>query len=201
MRGRRLILIAVLLASAALLAYLLQDLIYETLIVPIQYLWWALTLTYRSIAQLIFWALVVVAVAMMALGSLYGRISFREKKAPKHTPSRGPVETLAWWLTQKVRGNYFKWRVANRLGELAEKILSRGDEPDPLPGHRLLGVGWDPPADIRHYLEAGLNSSFAEYPRQGWFTQPTPTPFDLEVDQVIDYLETQMESRSDRRRS
>jgi len=201
MSRNRLYVILALLAGAVLLAFLLQDVIHNTLIVPIQYLWWALTLTYRSVAQLIFWALLVVAVALMALGSLYGRITFRPKKNPKHIPSRGPVETMAWWLSQAPRGNYFKWRVANRLGELAEQILSRGDEPDPLPGHRLKGIGWDPPAGVRRYLEAGLNSSFAEYPRKGWFSPPLPTPFDLDVEQVIAYLETQMESRSDRRRS
>lgn len=199
--SRRAMWIALALALAVA-AFLLRDVIYALVILPLEYLWWVLSLTYRSLAQGIYWVVLVALLAYLALDSLYGRIRFRPRREPKHIPARGPVETMAWWLEQTRRGNYFKWRVANRLGELAEGILARdGGIRSPLPGERLRGAGWSPPPVVQKYLEAGLNHSFADYPRPRWFQPPPATPFDLDIQQVLDYLDSQMESRSDHKRT
>ena len=53
-----------------------------------------------------------------------------------------------------------------------------------------------PPESVQHYLKAGLDESFVDYP-----LPPLPlmrrqaTPFDLDVEQAIEYLESQMEDR------
>lgn len=198
-RRRRLILAGSLLAAATLLAFVFQDVVRTAVILPLSYLWWSLTILYHSIAQVIYWVVLVAGVLLMAFGSLYGGSILPQRERSFHRHERGPVQNFAWWLTQRGRGTYFKWRVANRMGELAREMLrQRGDNP-PGPPFALRGRDWEPPEAVGNYLEAGLNRSFAEFPRRGWFFPPPQTPFDMEIDPVVEYLESQMETNSDRR--
>ena len=93
--------------------------------------------------------------------------------------------------------------VANRLGKNAREILAQRD------GHAvnikfgpLEGSDWDPPQEIKTYLEIGLNGSFADFPQfrswWAWWRKPKPTPWDVDVRQVIDYLESELETSNDR---
>lgn len=203
MNRRRLILIGTLFLVAALLAILMQDMIQKTIIVPLTYLWWVGNLIYRSIAQLVLWTLLIVGVALIAFGSLYGEFKFRRNLKKNFVPERGPVESLAGWIQQASHGTYFKWRVAHRLGELARAILTQRERLDTLTTipESLTDRDWNPPRAIQHYLESGLIHSFAEYPRQGFLSRPSSTPFDLGINEVVSYLETQMETNSDHRHS
>jgi hypothetical protein len=47
--------------------------------------------------------------------------------------------------------------------------------------------------DVQAYLSAALKTSFADYPRRGFFSAQPRTPFDRDIEPVIDYLESLME--------
>jgi len=60
---------------------------------------------------------------------------------------------------------------------------------------------------VRAYLQAGLETSFSDYPMAGGlpllggFASVPPTPFDGDIDPVINYLEALMENEDDLKRT
>jgi hypothetical protein len=179
---------------AAGMAYFLQDLIQSALFVPLSYLWWGFNIMYLSVAQLVYWALLVVGVALMAFGSLYGKSRARELVQEKTLLLKGPLEAVAGQIVKTGKGTYYKWVIANRMGKLARSILSFRNGGIEVPNEPLSGrEDWDPPAEVGAYLESGLTRTFADFPRRRWFSRPIETPFDVELNQVITYLESQLE--------
>lgn len=181
---------------ALLLAFPLRDAVYEMVIVPAAYVWWLLGLWYHSVHQSIWWVVALLLVLVTLSRSLrpIGRI--RERVRLKSRPVIGQVEGLTVWIKRTERGIYFKWLIANRLGKIAHEILTQrmGGK------HRsffdpLTGPDWTPDAPVQQYLETGLKGSFADYPqgRNRWFvSKPVQTPLDHDMNDVIDFLESQV---------
>lgn len=197
MKRRRLILLGVFFLVAAGMAYYLQDLVQTALFVPISYVWWGMNVMYRSVAQLVYWAILVVIVSLMAFGSLYGMDRSRNEVKEATNKLQGPLETTARHISRTGKGVYYKWLIANRMGKLARSILSLREGQVPPPNSPLTGRDWNPPTEVETYLESGLMRTFADFPRQRRFSRPPETPFDIDLDQVITYLESQMENQRD----
>jgi hypothetical protein len=200
MKQRPWLIVPVLLA-AGLLAFFLQGIVRFILVTPLADLWWMLTVFYRSIPQTACWLMLLVLAVMIAVGSLSGLFNGGQPKRSRHRHDRGPVEDLAWFIGQKKRSRYFRWHVARQLGRLAAEILARSDQPaDGSIPNTLAGKEWQPPDAIQRYLEAGLKRY--ESPGRGveGMMHKDQT---LEVDpqDVVAYLETQMEKRSGRKYS
>lgn len=182
------------LAISILLAFPLRNAVYEAVIIPIAYFLWVLRLFYHSVHQSIWWIAAIFVVLVVLARSLrpIGRI--RERVRLKRKPVIGQVENLTVWMKRTERGIYFKWLIANRLGKIAHEVLSmrtggkKRSYFDP-----LTGPDWEPDEPVQQYLESGLKGSFADYPRRRWFfSKPELTPLDLNVDNVISYLESQL---------
>ena len=197
MKRRRLILLGVFFLVAAVMAYFLQDLIKSALFVPVSYLWWGFNVLYLSVAQIVYWVLLMVAVALMAFGSLYGKERGREWVEERTSSQVGPLEATARQISRTDQGVYYKWLIANRIGKLARSILSLRNGQEISLNNPLGGRDWNPPSDVEAYLNAGLTRTFADFPRKRRFSRPPETPFDIELDQVITYLESQMENQRD----
>jgi len=192
--SRRAQTILAIVAITLVLAYLTRDAIEQSILLPLAYIFWVLGVYYRSFPQAVTWIILVVVVALLAVGSLAAEPP-KAKRAPlRFIPIQGPIEALAGWMVKARSGIYFKWLVAQRLGLLARALINfkarhsaASSAQDP-----LAGPGWDPPEEVAAYLESGLNGSFADYPRPRWsFQTPAPTPLDLDPHQVIDFIETQ----------
>lgn len=183
-----------LLVSAAM-AYFLQDAFLAVLIVPLSYIWYLLTLLYLSVAQTVVWFLLVGIVALIAFGSLYGKTRPTGLIDIKTVPEHGPIEKLAKHIASGKEGIYYKWLVANRLGKLAQSILLQRSGRQGSSGDPLESAGWDAPAEVKSYLISSLQSTFADFPRRKWFSPPPQTPFDLDVEEVVAYLESKLEDR------
>jgi hypothetical protein len=195
MNRRRLLVIAGVLIAAGLLAFSFADTVREAVILPIAYFFWRAAQLYHAIPQQLVWAVLVVAAIYFAAMTLLD-LSLEGGDEKKHPVWHGQIETLARSLDHRGEGFYFKWQVANLLGELALDILTYQERL--LPGRRLQGRGWEPPGAVRRYLDAGLNTTFAEYPTAGRFGRTVPTPnFDVDLDLVLDYLEGQLEVDED----
>jgi len=196
-KHRRLILLGAFFLVAAILAYYLQDLVHAFLFVPVSYLLWGGNLLYQSIAQIIYWFLLLLGITLMAFGSLYGK-GRSGQLAEKETRSRqGPLETVARQITRASKGVYYKWMVANRMGKLARSILYVRNGRVETSRGVLTGRDWDPPDEVAAYLVSGLTRTFADFPRRGWFSRLQETPFDIDLGQVLAYLESQMENQRD----
>lgn len=196
MKRTQLIALLAALLLALVLAFALQDVIRETLIVPLAYLWWVLGLYYTAFPQIILWICLVVVVLLMLLGSLGSEVVRKENTEEGTKSIQGPIEALAISLEKSRGGIYIKWQIAHRLGKLARDLLvQRGDRSSNKTIGPLNGRDWHPSVPVEEYLEVGLNGSFADYPNLRWpFGRPKPTPLDLDVKEAVDFLEAQMET-------
>ncbi len=166
-----------------ILSVLLQDVIRRVIIVPVAYLLWLLKYYYSTIPQVFIWILLPVAIVLLISFLISRGFSASQKQFLLRKKSNGPVADMTEWLKKSRKGNYFKWRVANRLGKIGRELLPPNS-----------GLMKNPPPEIKRYLEAGLNESFVDYPLRSWFKpRRKQNPFDSDVDGVILYLESLLE--------
>ncbi len=184
MRLRWLVFIGALIVET-IIAFLLRDVVYRAIIVPLAYLFWVLRFYYSFIPQLFLWVLLLIALLVLMIWGLVPETRIARRNEEKRRLTHGQVETLAVWMTKAKYGNYFKWQIARRLGRIA-----RGSREMSGQGSRLASAN----DAVEKYLDAGLNSSFADYPRPKYpFQRPAPTPLDLDPKKAVEYLESQTE--------
>lgn len=183
-----------------IISLFLRDLILNMVILPLAYLWWILTLYYRAVPQLIIWGVLIAIVFISALRNIPLQTPIRYKEKKNQNLAKGPVEEFSQMLNKAPGGIYYKWLIANRLGNLARELLDQREGRRAQGFARLIGRDWHPPQKIESYLESGLNGSFADFPQSHWWTRPQLTPLDVDTKQVIVYLESEMETSHDRHR-
>ena len=198
MTRKQIMILGGVLLLALVLAFSLQDVIESTFVVPLAYLWWALGVFYSTLPQVVLWGGLVILALVLLLKSLISPKK-RESFVKRKTRTRqGNVEVLAASLEKTRDGIYNKWKVANCLGRLARDLLiQRGDRENTKVIAPLVGRDWRPSEPVSDYLNVGLNGSFADYPSPRWpFSRPQPTPLDIDVEEVVEFLESQIQARS-----
>lgn len=192
---RRIVLLSALIV-AGLLAFPLRKAIYGSVVVPVAFVAWNLSLLYRSFSQTIWWAVITGIVLFMLLFSLIPPPRFRRAIQVKPRRQLGQVEDLAVALQKAERGIYFKWLVANRLGRLAFQILLHRESGRPRSLFApLVGTDWEPSKELQKYLETGLHGSFADFPHVNRpFGTPQKTPLDVNISEAVEFLESQVEN-------
>ncbi len=176
--------------SSAVLGYILRDLIYQLVIVPLAFVGWVLYFYYSAIPEWVVWAVVLAILLLATVWNLLPDAPVRGRKRVERAEPEGEVEALVQWLAKAREGNYFKWQLANRMGRIVRGLseLSGGRAQ---PGDE----------DVEKYLDAGMNYSFVDFPTpQGYFARPSSTPLDTDPKRVVEYLETLMEKSSGRSR-
>ena len=177
---------------SGLLSFLLRDVIYEVVILPIAYFLWVLKIYYSAIPQWILWALLMVFLFFSVLWNFLPEIQLPARKGPQPGEPEGQVEELAVWIRKSRHGNYSKWQLANRFGRIARRL-------NEVSGPRGRQASVD--EDVEKYLDAGLNYSFVDFPSpRSRFERAPRTALDLDPARVADYLESQMEHSSGRSR-
>ena len=150
------------------------------------YLVWSVNVMGVVIPQQILWAFLLILILYIAIGSFYGKRYREEKSTENQSPVVGAVEAMAGYIEERHRGIYFKWQIAHLLGKIQQTIqesASRGTSSRiPLPSDR-----------VQAFLDAGVNTSYADYAPEGFVLKNNSTPLDIELEQVVAYLEEQME--------
>jgi hypothetical protein len=151
------------------------------------YVVWVLDITGRVIPQQVLWIFLLILILYIAVGSFYGK-RLKGEPAPKITsPMIGPVEAMTRWIEEGERGTYFKWRLASLLGKIHETHQAFASRRETASRAPL------PPPRVQSYLEAGVNTSYVDYPSAGPFQAKPSSPLDVDLEQVVEYLEQQME--------
>jgi hypothetical protein len=197
MKRRETMLISAGLVIVVILAFFLQDVIRQAVITPLAYLWWVLKLLIGALPQFVLWIFLLAVLILIVIASLLNWISIGKIHEKPSRSAQGSVEILAGWVSNSRKGNYYKWMIANRLGKLAREMSGRMEE-GRYPAHPedLDAPGQLPPEAVQRYLKAGLDESFVDYPLPPLpFLQRKTTPFDLNVDEAVKFLESQMEAR------
>jgi len=197
MNWRRWLVVGGVIVSAALLAFPLRGIVHQLIVVPLAYLLWALGLLYLVLPQVLWWIGVVLIVLFILGKSLLPDVKFVRKIIPIIKREQGNVEGLAAAIQKSDKGIYFKWLVANRLGRLAYQFLLQREHGKPRSVFApLTAEGWDSEPAVQQYLEKGLHGSFAEFPNSNWnyFAPPERTPLDHDVAEVVEFLESKVET-------
>ena len=188
-RFRRLLVVGMLIISLTL-AFFLRDIVHDAVIVPLAYLLWLGKIYYMAIPQSFLWVLLLIILFVIVALNFIPEAQPSKPKERMRKPPEGQVEALAVWIHKARKGNYFKWQLANRLGRIA---LGLNEIPE-----QQARAGSKTEA-VEKYLDAGLNHSFVDFPApRNRFQHPAPTPLDLDPKDAVEYLESQMEMRSDR---
>jgi hypothetical protein len=105
----------------------------------------------------------------------------------------GKIKPLAKLYSSSEKNYYFKWVIANRLARLSHDLLKKEENNN----HRLRLNSINHsnfPVPIKQYLIAGLDNSIMRYiPRKFLFMKREKSPLDLDIDQILTYLESQLE--------
>jgi len=197
---KRILVLAGILIVAFVLAFALQDVVRLVVVIPLAYLWWALGLVFGVIPGVVLWGGMLTLVVIILFNSLTTGMTRPRTAKEKKRPQMGNVEGLATAIEKAHEGVYMKWKLANRLGNLARDwLIQRGDRDGIKDIGPLTGHDWHPSAPVDAYLDAGLRGSFADYPTSSWpFKRPQATPLDLNVSEVVEFLEAQMENHGRR---
>lgn len=178
-------------AAAGLLAFSLRETVMDLIIRPLLYLFWILNILYRAIPQVVLWVVLLAVMLLFIISFFLQNLSLANLRPKPKLERFGPVETLAQTIQHKSAGVYFKWQVARSLSEIGLGLQALRTHAET---RSLDFDGTEVDPAVRQYLEAGLNSSFADYPVPNIFQPKPKTPFDLELDGVLTYLESQTES-------
>lgn len=211
MTGRRLQFGILAVLAALVIAVFLRDAVEMFIIRPVAYLIWWLGIIYPSLPQPVLWILLVMVMLYLTLGNMIGKLEWPFQKREQRKPAPGPVADFATQIEHKSGGIYFKWQIARTLGEIAMDLQSLYQ-----PERRKLNYDKDKMSlDVYRYLDAGINKSFSDYPLgesslfdgaiplPDWlpfsdrFRSLPSTPFDIDIEPVISYLESQMENDDD----
>jgi hypothetical protein len=150
------------------------------------YLVWNVNVMGLIIPQQILWVFLLILILYIAIGSFYGKRYREESSSQDTSPVIGPVEALAGYIKERHRGIYFKWQIAHLLGKIQETIHQTAS-------HRTSNRVALPSDRVQAFLDAGVNTSYVDYAPDGFSIKNISTPFDIELEQVVDYLEEQME--------
>lgn len=155
------------------------------------YIVWSLNIVGSVIPQQVLWILMLLLILYIAVGSFYGKHSESRPSQKNAVPVVGPVEARARWIDERQRGTYFKWLLANLLGKVHQHIQESVFYGNPRDVSLI-------PSQIQDYLNAGLNTTYADYSTPNLFQKTETTPLDIQLDQVVDYLEDELEINDER---
>ena len=197
MAKKRTFLLALIAIAAVLLAFPLRQAVEDIIIHPMQYLIWGAGILYRSIPQFWIWVVMSAVIFFILLMPFLDDLPPIPKRHRKESPVKGPIESMAESLKKADRGIYFRWTVANRIGKITRDWIAYRERLDKRwQANDLARLEGQVSSEVYQYLDAGLNGSFADYPRPRlpFIQKQKTTPLDLDPNRVLDTLEREMEN-------
>lgn len=196
----------VLAVAAALLvgtlAYLLRDFSREMIARYLARYVWVVNLVLLSIPRPLLWTLFILALLAITFRSLAVEGSLAQPSvALDHLPPAvGPVAAEMHWVQLARVGHYGRWRLAQRLADLAAEALAyqRGLSPSDVKQSLRRGE-IALPAELMLYVRGGLGSVIAPPARFSRWHRGRPTSV-LSTERAADlvrYLEEELEVKYD----
>ena len=196
MKTRNSIFLVFALIVIVLLALLLRGVVQEWVILPLAKFVWLVKGYYGAFSQAAYW------VVALGIAGLVAILSFRlpdwegQRQHEKWRILTGSIREISFWIQRCNSGVFPKWHVAHLLAELALDILDRRRTRQKNT-QLLTDPEWVPPAGVKNYLEAALTTNYTDYPKPKRFMPVPSTPFDQDLEPILDYLESLLESEHD----
>lgn len=184
-------------AAILVLALVFRDFVRQAIVNPLAQLMWMAGVFLDSLPQALIWIVLLLIVTLLAVGSLLARPPGRWRRAAPETFRRGQVEALARRIELARRSYYFRWHLAQRLHDLAiEAIAARRRLSYEEIRQQLHDGALDVPPDVGDYLRAdmAMGSTPHRFDLRRLVRRPISTsPLDLPPEQIIQFIEAQME--------
>ena len=195
MKRRHYFLLVVFLVIAILLAPYVQKTLHYLIIEPAAYYWWGIKQVARVIPQSLYWIIILTSLSFVSIFSLIRDLFLHKSKTEMILTRKGPVQALADNIVRSENRDYFRWAIANRLANIARRILFPREQLPDENQPALDSIKWDAPPEVRKYLETGLQSSFmGVHGYRKRFRKQKTIPLDINLNQVITYIESKMET-------
>jgi hypothetical protein len=187
-------LLAFLLAGAVLLAFVLAGPARDYIIIPVAKYFWFMKGVYNSFPQAEYWVFLLVVVVLMLGYAMFNTDWASRSRRERYHLYPGEVQQLAYWIARSRKSIYSRWHLARRLADLSLEILeSLGSNVKRT--RQLTGPGWNPPPDVRKYLETALRTSYADFAKRS--ASESESSLDANAQLVIEYLESILENEND----
>jgi len=195
---RRLLSLTLILILAGLLTVVLQEYT-RHLIMPFLFIVWVGQLLFETIPQAIIWGLFVAIALLIAGCSLFKRSALSPTAPRLQPPPEGRIESWARLIEQSKQETYYRWQLAQPLQELAIDVLAYRQRSTPRQiKQQLVGNPLDLPPEIQAYLQASMTSfSHLLADRSRFRPGSAPTPLDLALEEIVQYLEDQLDYHPD----
>jgi len=171
------------------LFFIVDDFVATVIILPLLRVIWFFSLIVQSLPQGVLWTGFIFVMLIITLTGLT-----KGKKTDKTTrripaTNAGAVERWARLLENAQSSRYSKWRLAQKLKRLTQKLLSPIDQDE---GLKYDISGLELPVEIRAYFEAQhpLNGSFGERLTQK--SGETDMALDLDPEVVLYHLKERL---------
>jgi len=179
------------------LAFLLKDFLRDNLYIPIIDLVRFEYILLRSLPQAIWWWLVLIVMFLYAARVLISR--GKSPRLPNRLGTRSLSRARVWiqWIERSQRGDYSKWLLSRQIAQLTLQIIAHQEKlPFDQVKHEIISGQFQLPAGVEDYIKTGISApTFPQYAdlisRMGW--KRGNKPLDLKVDEVVLFLEKNME--------
>jgi hypothetical protein len=195
---RTLILAVMILLLALPLVPALREFARDVVLVELLHFFWAIGLLAGSLPQEPLWVLFILIFVWISVRSLLGPLRFLPHDQAVQRP--GPVQSLAHQIRRVPKGTYYRWNLARHLLGVVADVLAHRQRTTPDQIRRRLRRGTlDLPPEIQAYLQHGLAPVHSlSAPPRTWLKRllsppPEPAALDPEVQQVVTFLENQVE--------
>lgn len=196
----RLLVLALVLILAIPLALLLRDFVRDVLLVEVWRVFWGVRILFESLPQLLVWALLLVALLVLAVHTLRPRRQILPDETRQRAASSGRVQVLSHWIDRTSQGEYFKHSLAQHLGGLAWEVMAQREHTVPERLRQRLRMGeLDLPPAVEAYLQSGqapgapVSFGFLSRLRLRLSGSDPATRIDPALPAVIRFLEDQLE--------
>lgn len=187
---RRWLVLPLVAAGTLGLAWLAMDLVRQAFLIPLRSVYILLLGLYQSLDQRTAWIFFVLLLAFLAVGSLVRVRRVTSVEGDLEGEHVGRVALIAGWLAHADKGDYFRWRVARRLSQLAVNLLAHASgEDDQALQQQIMNGKLEAPPQVQAYLRAGLRARSIGLSSPGG----SASPLDLPPAVVVDFLEAHLE--------
>jgi hypothetical protein len=194
----RLIALGLALLLAGLVALIVTGAINDIVIVPLLFLWWGARVLYESLPQALMWGILVVIAVLLIAKSLPWNSAGLPAADPGQA-SAGRVSNWARFLRESSRDDHGRWRLAQRLAQLAIEALAFREQCPPQEISRRIDDGTlDIDPQLRAYLRAGILPYAPTPTHRRWLGRRAPEaahagPLAIDPQQMIEYLEDRLQ--------
>jgi len=198
----RLIFVAAATLLVGALAYLLRDFSREMIVRYLARYVWVLNLVFLSIPRPLLWTLFILSLLVITFRSLAAEEPrARPTVAQDHLPPAvGPVAAEMHWVQLARAGHYGRWRLAQRLADLAAEAMAYQQGLSPNDVKQLLRRGEIAlPTELLLYVRGGLGSVISPPVRFARWRRGGPaSALDAEhAADLVRYLEEELEAKYD----